>query len=1332
LAWRDEKGVDEFRRKGGGNTRCYYVPGAGVVNNKPSLRALMDLVDKIIALSDEARRVLLSADEAQSKPSGTPLDELLSANFAMLNIGTNPKNFLQSLLGCGLLTRGDLGLSSMDNVSPSVPSFPAYTFNKKESKRLSGGGPPPSTPPRTKMARGDEPAEEDAMSDAEYMDVPGSMPACFHKKSVEGGTVLAAVAEWALKTADEFDAAAASDYPLNNEIDVVVKKIRGDWPANKNAGFMMPVVDDTTAAAAAATAAAASATAAAAVVELPVIVSYSDLACIVRQLMKSSSDKGCNRRRDQIKAFVKVRRDWFMEQLPESMVGRWRPGATLIEIHGGAVAGTSTWSSRPPRWKEVDPRNNQSTYTAECMLIIRHMKTKCNIPTREITPILYYTYFLFTGKFPPPGSIPSKSTIMRHLDLMSENASLRLKTELADLQNDKNFRHLVYFLIDDTELNKATRHQLDLSFYSKQHDEPVFVYVTSGGMQGKSDEVSSARDVDSAKRLGVGNPALGGGCGDHHGLSGGQLFSEKMFLDDDNPLTRFQIWDLASHLLNINSAKKRQEITGGVVRFTTTRVGVSGDEMVVTEEEMREQLQNCLPGKQRQMFVKCFKVLTTYVGDYAHKLALINKYVSEAAHGINQGLKNLDDLHPVQFAFSLHWIYSQDLSNIIAYAVWWMGHDGTPGKPRFDVLPLAAKMGRWETVGKACHTWLAVRELKSTNPLFAGQKFSSFFRWLSAAKVYQKIKLQAKRLALQDSDPRLITALTFEAEFWYNFLKDSFVWTRRKSLQGWRPGFGIFDIAGHVYWTERGWWEKAMASPEEVMTKSWAAADNIPEGQREAAKSNMKRGLAAGYAQWEKLYKDYMFGTPLVLLHLLTPGLSRASLRVVLEKIIEYRSARGDTCDDLMSIVSGDEEEEDGDQEVAYGAIRSYCGGEDSGLKLSDLWSRLGLDNPALLSSFERLASNPLGAFHNVDDKITVDFRAGTDEGTKALFDVLARSLGPLPSSDAVLELNFSRVKQLETMGQSHSATDGEAAYAANEMYHDQEDLRAVTKHWTSHNHKTDEVSKQHHRDLEKLQERIERDERGEPSTLAVRSMSGKRTLETKLRTDVAVGNVKNTIVPNPATWEEDISARALIPTSQQVGMELEADMLQMHFKVAVLLNTGVPGQKKKLFFNSSISKGAMELAMKLHLRFLWDLSTRRKDLIAQNKKKIVAADLLIWIDMFTGGASKYPKFEKEFKEKGKKSPASTAVEGEAAICGNCGLKHAGGILCFLGITSLRFCSQRNQSLNVEELERKKMSVYTTEGEVGEGVRYILNLAMSGEDGGSPLGAEVARRKAAT
>jgi len=643
-------------------------------------------------------------------------------------------------------------------------------------------------------------------------------------------------------------------------------------------------------------------------------------------------------------------------------------------------------------------------------------------------------------------------------------------------------------------------------------------------------------------------------------------------------------------------------------------------------------------------------------------------------------------------------------------------------------LPIAAKFGRWETVGKGCSDYLAVRELTSTNPVHQGQKLPAFFRWLSAADVYPKIREQAKRLAVHDGDPRLITAMNFEAEFWALFLKPSFLWLRRESLQGWRSGFGIFDLPAHVFWIERVWWDKALASPKNVMKKSWAAAEMIPEGERKGVKQNMEDGLKAWFRKWRQLYDGYLFSAPLAFLHIFTPGLSSACLREAVKKIIEYRRAREDPSQELASIIEEgpeEKEKEGSEKNAASELMEEYFKGDDSGLKLHDLWCRLHLDDPALLSSFKRLANNPSGSSFTVDDSITTMFRSGNDAETRPLFESLSRTLGPLPSSDAVVELNFS-VLLNESMGQSHSASDSDMSYRVNELYGDGRELKKLTQHWKSFNHKTDETSAQLFRDLQLLEGRIAVAVTSE-SELSVRSLTGKRTSETRSMTDAALLRLATTEPPSEEYWKKEQEKLTSKSTTYQIRTKLVGDLKDLHLKMAVLLHMELPGHKGRQFVNSAMGKDRLEVFVKLHLRFLWDLFQQRDQKIG----KPTVESLVKWVGIFSGSTSVYPRWAKQFKGRRERDPSKIFQEREPKSCEICGVKHSGGILCFLGITSLRLCFTTNDRIvSDEDRAKKNMAVYKTRGEEGEGLRYVLDMVMRKvEAGGDPLRDEVARRK---
>ena len=103
-------------------------------------------------------------------------------------------------------------------------------------------------------------------------------------------------------------------------------------------------------------------------------------------------------------------------------------------------------------------------------------------------------------------------------------------------------------------------------------------------------------------------------------------------------------------------------------------------------------------------------------------------------------------------------------------------------------------------------------------------------------------------------------------------------------------------------------------------------------------------------------------------------------MREAVKKIIEYRRAREDPSQELASIIEEgpeEKEKEGSEKNAASELMEEYFKGDDSGLKLHDLWCRLHLDDPALLSSFKRLANNPSGSSFTVDDSITTMFRSG-------------------------------------------------------------------------------------------------------------------------------------------------------------------------------------------------------------------------------------------------------------------------------------------------------------------------------------------------------------------
>ena len=296
------------------------------------------------------------------------------------------------------------------------------------------------------------------------------------------------------------------------------------------------------------------------------------------------------------------------------------------------------------------------------------------------------------------------------------------------------------------------------------------------------------------------------------------------------------------------------------------------------------------------------------IGDDSHKVALVAQHTSEAAFGKNPGL---GANHHVQHMYTDYYVRTNDKLNYTMMAETFM--DGRKGIwSRTPPQPLTS---RWGYVGQAAIFNLALRALNNR----AGEPFVPHFYMT----MFDDEKRPKKKpgeggseggsykvnawdcLGVAYMDPRMLTGITFEAEYYDLVMGKLMVWNRAHSRQGFRAGFRIMDVAERVVFDERPWWDLAVTNFRAALPRTAAALDRCAEADRNELSTGLQNGVRAGKAEHDKLYAylDEPFG---VLLFMFCRGRSGCLIRLALSAFVRIGVASAATAADITKPTDDD------------------------------------------------------------------------------------------------------------------------------------------------------------------------------------------------------------------------------------------------------------------------------------------------------------------------------------------------------------------------------------------------------------------------------------------
>ena len=549
------------------------------------------------------------------------------------------------------------------------------------------------------------------------------------------------------------------------------------------------------------------------------------------------------------------------------------------------------------------------------------------------------------------------------------------------------------------------------------------------------------------------------------------------------------------------------------------------------------------------------------IGDDSHKLALVAQHTSEAAFGKNPGI---GANHHVQHMYTDYYVRTNDKLNYATMANTFM--DNRKGLwLRTPPQPLTS---RWGYVGLAAIHHLALRSMKNQD----GEPFVATF-YTTMFEDEKRPKKQGEGgtykvnawdcLGVAYMDPRIVTGITFEAEYYELVMGKLMAWNRAHSRQGFRAGFRIMDIAERVHFDERPWWEGAVTDFGAALPCTAAALDGCAAADRAELSAGLRNGLRAGKAEHDKLYGylDEPFG---VVLLMFCRGRSGCLVRLVLAAFVRIHVVSATTVAGVA--------EPTGDDLI-----------DPLSTKLSDnefarttwaYWRHWNLDSASLVGSFVELSQNM--ETEREDDTITDSFVRG--EGTVAveLYEHSCVAIAPCPHSCARVELLFSLRKQIEENNESKAMVDMIMMYMENTVNVMRDERRALNATWKRAGHKktAEQVALACRQMLEHMKcyawDRM-------------KDLPGRRRFSDKLTgSDVQVAQrhremlrtrreESRRVARTAEQWRERAAAFAERPTVQQAASRIVDAVTVYDRRFAVLREVAFPGQtgRSKAFWTA-------------------------------------------------------------------------------------------------------------------------------------------------------------------
>ena len=1100
----------------------------------------------------------------------------LFEKFGNVLQGRDPADCLLEFLGCGVCTAKEIGLVPSDNIVGRVPYFVEedYADGPRSSRRLSNNLPQFNGHEDVLDIEESESGKEEAVMETTTEEGLGNLhlPAALvvtHLLLVTAGTLgIFAAAEFMLMDYSKFEEvldceavpATPDDYrflrPPENAGSRIKELLKCVWPTNNDA-FPLPSDDE-----------------------------CRDLVKVFLSLNKKQTKRSVTNINDLNKS-IASRKDLFIQALTET--------APSVIVHFPATKSILEWHSRlPPQVITADTTPTDTFYTMtkkvgaavrtvftpEAYGVIRHLHYKCGVAARQLGPILNFAHLYFFGVPAPKGAIPSPTSIRNNENLHHLRDQIDHRQKLDSFLT-ANPGARVYMQFDETCYKGNEKHVSVVSFFDDvDEDSPKFYLRSLKATPGKNARESATEDhmVLSADSFSAKLAAAFGGS-----TSDGAASGANAVLADLQFVAR---GDVTQDDLKMAAAKIKTLDASGRTKFFTNlnkqewwkehehieidpEMSVRSLSAVITTLPVEIQSKFCLLLSDSFAF-------SVWKWDEMHIVNLINKHMSETAFGM-QDITDHQSPHPINVLFSVHYMYSQSVDCVKAHAEDWMGQKGVHCNN-----PPAAKYARWLSNHEAAKHTLALLELKSKK----GEKFVEFFRHASNAKgVLPKIRDVAARLYVQLQDERVLAGIQFEVDFAEWHTKKVMAWNRSRSRQGYNVGFRMLDYAYRLYWKDRVSWEKL--DPDTWFEHSAFAKTNahickIGDADEE---EGMKSSITAAFVKGRKLHDKYykhLNEAPCFLLNMFCARRSGASIRVAADAVWAYRKTMN--SDNVSGLRHFKKPDTSNPHDRSFLAM--VAADPAAGEKLDSLWKLWRLDDA--LADLAVMSKNE--AVDEDDELVRVFTTAepGSPAGCNfpQLYNVVKLSISPWATTCMICELLFSQMKGNAKMGESAESLDQKVMYLINIYGGDREELKELTAHWKKRSAKDDETPEQMRKAtellLQRLKDRYDEERMKEVGTHASTGVVNMRTANKKKVTDRFLANLEHN-EDSDEVWAEKLELYKLTPSKHQISRKAAAAVKPFQRQLAVIMEKPLAGFKKMIFWNG-LKVPALKATIGLHL----------------------------------------------------------------------------------------------------------------------------------------------------
>ena len=1091
--------------------------------------------------------------------------------YAHVLEGRKPADCLLEFLGCGVCMAKEIGLVPADNIVGRVPFFVEedYIADKRSSRRLK------KDPPQFDGDEGVAPMEEsesesnkdDTVMETRPREGLGNIGLPATMDAAKGGTLAQlAAAEFMVTNYDQFNAAlectavaaTADDYrflrPPSNAAAIIKRLLKTVWP-KENEAFPLPSDDG-----------------------------CGDLVNVFLSLNKQQTKKW-SKNKNKLNKNISNMKDLFILSLSE---------APSVVIHFPLTSSIIEWHSRlPPQKVTADAVSSdtfykkitqvgvalRSTFTPEAYGVIRHMHYKCGLAARQLVPILQYAFVFFFGFAAPLGAIPSTPSIRNNENLhhLRDQMDHRQKLDSFILANPGA---KVYMQFDETGFKGNERHVSVVSFFDEEEDSPKFYLRSLKATPGKNARESATEDhmILSADGLSATLAAAYAGSTSDGAASGANAVLAKLQFVARGDLTQDDLKMAASKIKTLDASGRAKFFKS----LNQQEWWKEFEHIEIDPETSVRKLSaviSSLPVEIQSEFVLLLSssfAFSVWKWDEMHIVNLINKHMSETANGVQDIYDHLSP-HPINVLFSVHYMYSQSIDCVKAQAEDWMEQKGIHCNN-----PPAAKYARWLSNHEAAKHTLALLELKNKK----GEKFVEFFRHVTNAKgVLPKIRDVAARLYVQLQDARVLAGIQFEVDFAEWHTKKVMAWNRSRSRQGFNVGFRMLDYAYRLYWKDRVSWEKL--DPDTWYEHSAFAKTNAyickigDADEEEAMKSSIAEAFVKGRKLHDKYYK-HLNEAPCFLLNMFCEGRSGGSIRVAAAAVWAYRKkTNSDTASGFRHFNKPDLDKV---HDIAF--QKMVDDDPNAGEKLDSLWRLWCLDD-----ALPDLAAMSKNEAVNQDDDIVRQFTRnlpGSPAGCNfpQLYKVVKLTISPWATTCMICELLFSQMKNNEKMGESAESLDQKIMYLINIFGGDREELKELTANWKKRSAKDDETPEQVRRAaellLQRLKDRYDEGRMKEVGTHASAGVVGMRTAEKRKVTDRYLENLEHN-EDSDEVWAKRREEYKLTPSKHQVSRKAAAAVKPFQRQLAVIMEKPLAGFKKMIFWNG-LKVPALKATIGLHL----------------------------------------------------------------------------------------------------------------------------------------------------